>query len=85
VVGLSLIPAFGTLYHRLTLAESTRFLDTQKADEEAPDPKRTLTEKESSDKENAKYENTDVLVTSVPPQVQQIVKKKAPFKGTSYS
>lgn len=25
VVGLSLVPAFGTLYHRLTLPEATRF------------------------------------------------------------
>jgi len=30
VVGLSLIPAFGTLYQRLTLPESTRFLSAQK-------------------------------------------------------
>ncbi|KAF8630853.1 hypothetical protein AX17_005212 [Amanita inopinata Kibby_2008] len=30
VVGLSLIPAFGTLYQRLTLPESKRFLNSQK-------------------------------------------------------
>jgi len=30
VVGLSLIPALGTLYQRLTLPESTRYLATQK-------------------------------------------------------
>lgn len=30
VVGLSLIPAFGTLYQRLTLPESTRYLATKK-------------------------------------------------------
>ncbi|KAG6807989.1 hypothetical protein H0H92_005797 [Tricholoma furcatifolium] len=30
VVGLSLIPAFGTLYYRLTMPESTRFLASQK-------------------------------------------------------
>ncbi|KAG6899275.1 hypothetical protein C0993_011706 [Termitomyces sp. T159_Od127] len=30
VVGVSLIPAFGTLYQRLTLPESTRFLASQK-------------------------------------------------------
>ncbi|KAJ6537237.1 major facilitator superfamily domain-containing protein [Mycena vulgaris] len=29
VVGLSLIPAFGTLYQRLTLPESTRFIEAQ--------------------------------------------------------
>ncbi|KAF5371016.1 hypothetical protein D9615_010016 [Tricholomella constricta] len=33
VVGLSLIPAFGTLYQRLTLPESTRFLASQKLKE----------------------------------------------------
>ncbi|KAF8155408.1 phosphate transporter [Crassisporium funariophilum] len=30
IVGISLIPAFGTLYQRLTLPESTRFLASQK-------------------------------------------------------
>lgn len=34
VVGLSLIPAFGTLYQRLTLAESTRYIKSQKMIEE---------------------------------------------------
>jgi PHS family inorganic phosphate transporter-like MFS transporter len=32
VVGLSLIPAFGTLYQRLTLPESVRFKDSQKVE-----------------------------------------------------
>ncbi|THH17380.1 hypothetical protein EW146_g3417 [Bondarzewia mesenterica] len=38
VVGLSLIPAFGTLYQRLTLPESTRYLKSTEAknDEEGP-------------------------------------------------
>nr|CAI94747.1 phosphate transporter [Hebeloma cylindrosporum] len=30
IVGISLVPAFGTLYQRLTLPESTRFLSAQK-------------------------------------------------------
>lgn len=30
IVGISLIPAFGTLYQRLTLPESIRFLSAQK-------------------------------------------------------
>ncbi|KAJ7600588.1 major facilitator superfamily domain-containing protein [Mycena floridula] len=34
VVGISLIPAFGTLYQRLTLPESTRFIESQKKDSE---------------------------------------------------
>lgn len=32
IVGLSLIPAFGTLYQRLTLQESTRFKKSQEAE-----------------------------------------------------
>jgi len=32
VIGLSLIPAFGTLYQRLTLPESTRYKESQKPD-----------------------------------------------------
>lgn len=34
VIGLSLIPAFGTLYQRLTLPESTRFKESQKIGQE---------------------------------------------------
>ena len=34
VVGISLIPAFGTLYQRLTLPESTRFQKSQQLDME---------------------------------------------------
>ena len=41
LVGLSLIPAFGTLYQRLTLPESTRYMESRKnaavKDEEAID------------------------------------------------
>lgn len=33
IVGISLIPAFGTLYQRLTLPESTRFIESQKQPE----------------------------------------------------
>ncbi|KAF9521831.1 MFS general substrate transporter [Crepidotus variabilis] len=34
IVGISLIPAFGTLYQRLTLPESTRYISSQKKDQE---------------------------------------------------
>ncbi|KAK0210703.1 phosphate transporter [Desarmillaria ectypa] len=33
IVGVSLVPAFGTLYQRLTLPESTRFIESQKQTE----------------------------------------------------
>ena len=36
VIGLSLIPAFGTLYQRLTLPESRRFQAARQLDEEDP-------------------------------------------------
>ncbi|RPD54408.1 MFS general substrate transporter [Lentinus tigrinus ALCF2SS1-7] len=37
LVGLSLIPAFGTLYQRLTLPESTRYAEAQKAAQRVQD------------------------------------------------
>ncbi|KAG9081517.1 hypothetical protein FRC06_005523, partial [Ceratobasidium sp. 370] len=46
VVGLSLIPAFGTLYQRLTLPESTRFSKTRNA--EADEAQAEANEKEAA-------------------------------------
>ncbi|KAI0330975.1 MFS general substrate transporter [Cubamyces sp. BRFM 1775] len=37
LVGLSLIPAFGTLYQRLTLPESTRYVESRKGNVPVPD------------------------------------------------
>ena len=56
-VGLSLIPAFGTLYQRLTLGESTRFKDAKKLTQEnrqADEEIRRL--KEAQKKQEAKEE-----------------------------
>ena len=85
VVALSLIPAFGTLYQRLTLAESTRFIEaTQRpADMEALDPKRERTAQESSKDEPTTSEINDEPTTSTPPQVPDVIKQKAPFKCMS--
>jgi PHS family inorganic phosphate transporter-like MFS transporter len=47
VVGVSLIPAFGTLYQRLTLPESTRYEDARK----------------TSDLSGAKEAKSDAVVT----------------------
>jgi MFS transporter, PHS family, inorganic phosphate transporter len=81
VVGLSLIPAFGTLYQRLTLAESTRYLESQKVqpDEEALNPKKIS----SFDKENSKMEKNGAEGTT-PPIQKDFVKTKAPFRGAKY-
>jgi PHS family inorganic phosphate transporter-like MFS transporter len=67
VVGLSLVPAFGTLYQRLTLAESTRFIASQKKEE---DPIAALKKQQAA--EEAKAEVVDA---------PEAVKKKAHFKG----
>ncbi|ETW82243.1 inorganic phosphate transporter [Heterobasidion irregulare TC 32-1] len=50
VVGLSLIPAFGTLYQRLTLPESTRYLKSTKTDVEE-DPIEELKQKANASTE----------------------------------
>lgn len=85
IVGLSLIPAFGTLYQRLTLPESTRYISAQKikdgdhANEAADDIDELKKEKEP---ENAKTQNSaddagEVDNAAAPPEL--LVKKKAHF------
>lgn len=75
VIGVSLIPAFGTLYQRLTLAESTRFLATKKlrADEESP---RLKVADEDDEKSSASE-----TATTTPTESHQVIKKKAHFTG----
>ncbi|KAJ6617383.1 major facilitator superfamily domain-containing protein [Mycena sp. CBHHK59/15] len=62
VVGLSLIPAFGTLYQRLTLPESTRFIESQKEE-----PKYTA---ESDSTDESKKASEEV-------EIEGVIKKKA--------
>jgi PHS family inorganic phosphate transporter-like MFS transporter len=69
VVGLSLIPAFGTLYQRLTLAESTRFIASQEKD--------AMPLK----KHNAVAQTVETNKESTEVDVAQVVKKKAHFRG----
>ncbi|KAJ7894035.1 inorganic phosphate transporter [Mycena leptocephala] len=69
VVGLSLIPAFGTLYQRLTLAESTRFIASQEKD--------AMPLK----KHNAEAQTVETNKESTEVDVAQVVKKKAHFRG----
>ena len=50
VVGLSLIPAFGTLYQRLTLSESTRYIESRKIGEDTDSlEKKSSPTKEAND------------------------------------
>ncbi|KAK7063415.1 MFS inorganic phosphate transporter [Favolaschia claudopus] len=67
VVGVSLVPAFGTLYQRLTLAESTRYLDSQKKND-------NNTAEVNSEEKNDGNTSTDTN------NVSEIVQKKAHFK-----
>jgi PHS family inorganic phosphate transporter-like MFS transporter len=70
VVGLSLIPAFGTLYQRLTLAESTRFIASQEKDVSTLKKLQSAAEADSP-VETSNKESVDVA---------EVVKKKAHFK-----
>ncbi|KAL1941997.1 hypothetical protein VTO73DRAFT_6527 [Trametes versicolor] len=58
LVGLSLIPAFGTLYQRLTLPESTRYTESRKGNQPIAD--------EESIEELKKKANADPAVTEKP-------------------
>lgn len=77
VVGLSLVPAFGTLYQRLTLAESTRFIASQEKEE---DPIAALKKQQAA--EEAKAEAGSPVETNTElVDAAEVVKKKAHFKG----
>ncbi|KAJ6541459.1 major facilitator superfamily domain-containing protein [Mycena capillaripes] len=74
VIGISLIPAFGTLYQRLTLPESTRFVASQNKDaEKQKKDDAVTTEAEPASTMETNNEETEV-------DVPQVVKKKAHFK-----
>lgn len=80
MIGLSLIPAFGTLYQRLTMPESKRYLASRKR----PDDVETL--KAVNDERGAKiltdsgsWEAKDKSPTKAVPE--QILGQKAHFAG----
>jgi hypothetical protein len=70
VVRLSLIPAFGTLYQRLMLAESTRFIASQEKDESS-------LKKQQAVEANSPAETNNKESIGV----AGVMKKKAHFKG----
>ncbi|KAI0355769.1 MFS general substrate transporter [Trametes cingulata] len=71
LVGLSLIPAFGTLYQRLTLPESTRYVAARKGNVPVPD--------EESIEELKKKANADPGVTE---KVQPVSTANSESDGT---
>lgn len=77
VVGLSLIPAFGTLYQRLTLPESTRFIASQKTDEEALEDLKKTNTADGSGEVKSLSSSSDAVGAD---RTAQIVKEKAHFK-----
>ncbi|KAJ7511641.1 major facilitator superfamily domain-containing protein [Mycena galericulata] len=74
VVGLSLIPAFATLYQRLTLPESTRFIASQNQNVELEDLKKQQAAAELSTEEPKKEQASDEV------RIEEVLKKKAHFK-----
>ncbi|KAJ6537339.1 major facilitator superfamily domain-containing protein [Mycena sp. CBHHK59/15] len=73
VVGLSLIPAFGTLYQRLTLPESTRFIESQKKSQNVMELKKKQDTAESDSTDESKKASEEV-------EIEGVIKKKAQFR-----
>jgi MFS transporter, PHS family, inorganic phosphate transporter len=85
-VGVSLLPAFATLYQRLTLPESTRFKASQKDEEENGSIK--LKKTEASTFIDQSLDTANVSPAGSRHALEQHVKKKAHIKGkdiVSYS
>ncbi|KAJ7459610.1 major facilitator superfamily domain-containing protein [Mycena galericulata] len=76
VVGLSLIPAFATLYQRLTLPEATRFIDSQKPKpNQGHDAGNTTEQKQKHERDDSVVDR----VRSVEPE-EEVRREKAHFK-----
>lgn len=73
-MGVSLIPAFGTLYQRLTLPESTRFIASQDKSQDVM----TLKKQQAAAEESSEEAKTD---SSAEVEVEEVLKKKAHFRG----
>lgn len=85
VIGLSLIPAFATLYQRLTLPESTRFLASQKRpteEEQFEDLKKANNADEDVAKDEVKTgTDSSINQSAKADPVEAAVQKKAQFSG----
>jgi PHS family inorganic phosphate transporter-like MFS transporter len=78
-VGLSLIPAFATLYQRLTLPESTRFIASQKVADEEQHPSKDIPLKEESQLKDEKLSSAGSSSDSAEAPLEEVA-KKAHFK-----
>ncbi|KAJ2918743.1 hypothetical protein MD484_g1647, partial [Candolleomyces efflorescens] len=93
VVGISLIPAFGTLYQRLTLGESTRYEESKKLKSEEDELRKAkkvtiakqaggdiekVQEEERESRSGSSVDDRDVDLKSLAPE--DVVKVKAHFK-----
>jgi MFS transporter, PHS family, inorganic phosphate transporter len=98
IVGLSLIPAFGTLYQRLTLPESTRYISSQqlKHHDHANEARDDIESEKEKEPEDAKIQKSDQNQTDATEREvgdtgevdnatappELLVKKKAHLGGT---
>lgn len=88
IIGISLIPAFATLYQRLTLPESTRFIASQKKELD-PETFQDLSKAIKMEKPVDASKEKNVVAESVSSDrssanknnIEEVVKKKAHFSG----
>ncbi|KAJ7075608.1 inorganic phosphate transporter [Mycena belliarum] len=79
VVGVSLVPAFGTLYQRLTLPESTRFIESQEPNQDVM----LLKQKQAAADDNTEAKSTPAEVpkdAGTQVAIAEVLKKKAHFR-----
>lgn len=86
MVGFSLIPAFGTLYQRLTLPESTRFkksqgIENEEVVEEIELQKRQQEEEIMEIDANPETDNTNVSPTEVVKPTKAVKQMSKPRKS----
>jgi PHS family inorganic phosphate transporter-like MFS transporter len=74
-VGVSLIPAFGTLYQRLTLPESTRFRKTRKTEADEAQQEAELQQEKEAELKKATLDASSSEQSSVQAEVAEIKKK----------
>jgi MFS transporter, PHS family, inorganic phosphate transporter len=79
VIGLSLIPAFGTLYQRLTLPESARYLASRKRPEDAETFEALKVVGDEKDHKILESDASDKSPTR--DKAEEIVQQKAHFPG----
>jgi PHS family inorganic phosphate transporter-like MFS transporter len=83
VIGISLIPAFGTLYQRLTLPESTRFKKSQGEGNEEEGIEDLKEQKKTSEDGAEETKSASEIEGSIVKQLESAkTDRKAHFKGS---